>query len=85
MLGGGGEGRGKLRGLHGLAIDSSYVYVSEYYNNCVSVFTLEGQFLKSFGCHGSGPGQFRLPRGLAVDSSGVLYVCEEGNNRVQLF
>ena len=41
--------------------------------------------MKSFGEHGNGPGQFAYPRRLAVDTSGVLYVCDSDNNRVQVF
>ena len=34
---------------------------------------------------GENPGEFKYPRGLAVDSSGVVYVCDENSNRVQAF
>jgi tripartite motif-containing protein 71 len=34
---------------------------------------------------GSGDGQFNGPRGLAVDSSGNVYVVDEGNARIQKF
>ena len=69
-----------------MAIDSSdRVYVSECGSHRVSVFTSEGQFVTSFGSEGEGPGQFKYPTGLAVDSSGVVYVCDSSNNRVQLF
>ena len=61
------------------------VYVSEWGNHRVSVFTSEGQFVTSFGGLGEGPGQFVYPYGLAVDSSGVVYVCDGSNNRIQLF
>ena len=61
------------------------LYVSEEGNNRVSVFTSEGQLVTSFGRRGKGPGEFDDPRGLAVDNSGVVYVCDSGNNRVQLF
>ena len=39
------------------------------------MFTTDGQFLTSFGKEGRGPGEFKLPRGLAVDDSGVVCVC----------
>ena len=65
---------------------SGLVYVSEGGNHRVSVFTSEGGFVTSFGRQGSGPGQFDRPRGLAVDSSGVVYVCDHKNNYcVQIF
>ena len=69
-----------------MAIDSSNrVYVSELSIHRVSVFTSAGQFVTSFGSVGNGPGQFDYPRGLAVDGSGVVYVCDGWNHRVQLF
>ena len=61
------------------------VYVSEGGKHRVSVFTSEGQFVTSFGRRGKGPGEFERPCGLAVDISGVVYVCDMENNRVQLF
>ena len=39
----------------------------------------------SFGRKGQGPGEFNSPRGLAVDDSGVVCVCDRDNNRVVLF
>ena len=33
----------------------------------------------------NGDGQFSLPSGLAIDSDGVLYVCDYHNCRVQVF
>ena len=70
-----------------IAIDTSdnMVYVSENSNNRVSVFTSEGQFVKSFGRWGKGPGEFNHPHGLAVDTNGVVYACDHGNSRVQVF
>lgn len=41
-------------------------------------------FLLKFGTTGSGPGQFILPRGIAVDGSGNVYVPDQ-NTRVQKF
>ena len=37
------------------------------------------------GTQGSGDGQFSSPNGIAVDSSGNVYVVDGGNNRVQKF
>ena len=38
-----------------------------------------------WGSPGSEPGQFNLPKGVAVDTSGFVYVADEGNHRVQRF
>ena len=52
--------------------------VVENGNSRVSVFTSKGDFLKSFGSKGSGPGQFKWPCGLAV-GNGVVYVSDCDN------
>ena len=59
-------------GLVGIALDqnSEHVYISEYKNHRISVFTCDGQFVTSFGADVA---EFD-PRGLAVDNSGVVYV-----------
>jgi tripartite motif-containing protein 71 len=57
-----------------------------YYN--VSAQVTAGskyQFFKSFGSTGLGNGQFIRPTGIAIDSSGNVYVLDSGNNRVQKF
>ena len=47
------------------------MYVSDYKKKCVWVFTSEGKLVTSFEVKHS---NFS---GLAVDSSGVVYVCDE--------
>lgn len=39
----------------------------------------------SFGVHGSGPGQFYAPQGMAADRNGNWYVADTDNNRIQIF
>ena len=75
----------KLSRPHSICVDSVFVYVSERGNHCVSVFTKQGKFITSFGKYGSGDGHFNLPSGLAIDSDGVLYVCDCNNRRIQVF
>ena len=85
IIGQRGDGKGELKFPEGIAVDSNdVVYVSEVGKHRVSVFTSEGVFVTSFGSYGSSPGQFKTPCGIAV-SSGVVYVCDQKNNRVQLF
>lgn len=59
--------------------------VHERDNHNVSVFTSEGQFVTSFGRRGEGQGEFKCPRGLAVNNKGVIYVCDHYNSRLQVF
>ncbi|MEM7708011.1 MAG: C13 family peptidase [Pseudomonadota bacterium] len=43
----------------------------------VRVYSPDGELLNSWGTLGSGPGQFRSPRGLAIDrQNGVVYVSD---------
>lgn len=44
-----------------------------------------GPLVVQWGKEGSGRGEFREPRGLAVDSRGRVYVADSGNRRVQVF
>ena len=46
----------------------------------------EYKFVRKWGSHGTGDGQFNLPNGIAVDSySENVYVTELSNNRIQKF
>lgn len=47
--------------------------------------TAEPEFLRTWGNIGTGPGQFRLPDGLAVDTGGSVWVADRDNNRIQKF
>ncbi len=74
-----GERRGELVSPISITIDtndtaSDKVYIGDY-NKPISVFTSEGRFLNSFGRNGKEPGEFRYPRGLAVNVGGVVYDC----------
>jgi len=51
----------------------------------ISKFTKDGKFVKSWGKLGSGPGEFRTPHSLVIDSRGRLFVADRGNVRLQLF
>jgi len=48
-------------------------------------FTRDGKYVKEWGKLGSGPGEFRTPHSLALDSRGRLFVADRGNHRIQIF
>ena len=43
------------------------------------------EFLLKWGEYGTGDGQFKTPSGIAVDSSGDVYVADTWNGRIQKF
>ncbi|HJV25453.1 MAG TPA: 6-bladed beta-propeller [Aromatoleum sp.] len=55
-------------------------------NHRIRVFeTATGRHVMDIGKRGSGPGEFNLPRDMAIGKEGRLYVVDGGNFRVQIF
>lgn len=54
-------------------------------NDRIVKYSKDGKFIKAWGKHGSGPGEFNVPHGLAMDSAGRLFVADRSNNRIQIF
>jgi DNA-binding beta-propeller fold protein YncE len=48
-------------------------------------FSLEGEFLGSWGQAGSNEGDLNKPSGIFVDKDGFVYIADSGNNRIQKF
>jgi hypothetical protein len=63
------------------------VYVADGYgtNNRIAKFTKDGNFVKTWGQTGNGPGQFNQIRGIVADAAGNLYVADAANKRIQVF
>ena len=54
-------------------------------HHCISIFTLNGNYVGKFGTQGTGRGQLSSPVGIATDMYGFILVTEYGNNRVSIF
>jgi DNA-binding beta-propeller fold protein YncE len=62
------------------------IFISDGYGNArIHKFSPDGRLLLSWGEPGSGPGQFRIPHGIAVSRDGIVYVADRENSRLQLF
>jgi len=65
--------------------DGSF-YVSDGYKNTrVMKFSADGRLEFEWGAKGTGPGQFNLPHGIAIDTQGRVIVCDRENERLQIF
>ena len=50
-----------------------------------SFYNIKGKQLRSLGSFGSKEGEFKLPRGMALDGDGNILVADFGNHRIQKF
>ena len=57
----------------------------DFGNERVQELSASGQFLTSFGSHGSSDGQLNGPRGIAINAAGDAYVTDTENNRVEIW
>jgi hypothetical protein len=61
-------------------------YISDgYINSRVAKYSKAGDWVKSWGEPGTGPGQFNTPHAIAVDRSDRIYVGDRANRRIQVF
>ena len=62
------------------------IFVTDGYGNArVHKFSPDGRLLLSWGEPGSGPGQFHVPHGIAIDCDGTVFIADRENSRIQLF
>jgi DNA-binding beta-propeller fold protein YncE len=68
-----------------LAADGSLYIADGYGNASIHRFSQDGRHLLSWGEPGGGPGQFRVPHGIAVGPDGTVVVADRENSRLQFF
>ena len=80
-------GTGHLSAPYGITVHNKHVFVANYGNNRILVFSLDGQLIRTIGSPGSGPGQFNGPCAVAFapDEDGDMYVLDRHNSRIQVF
>jgi DNA-binding beta-propeller fold protein YncE len=55
-------------------------------NDRIVKFSKDGRFIKTWGHHGAGPGEFDQPHDISIGGSqGRVYVADRSNSRVQVF
>nr|CAD7589458.1 unnamed protein product [Timema genevievae] len=66
------------------------IYVTDKWSHCIHVFDKDGRFLRKLCFKGHGEGQLRSPEGISLgpdpanQEGALLYVCDTGNDRVQI-
>ena len=62
------------------------IYITDgYVNSRVAKYDKNGDWVKSWGEKGTGPGQFHLPHAIVADRDNNLYVGDRTNRRIQVF
>jgi DNA-binding beta-propeller fold protein YncE len=77
--------QGFIRKATNISVRDSLLYVSDFGDFNVKLYTLNGEFKGVIGEYGNGPGQFIRPKGIALDREGTLYVADAAFDNVQMF
>jgi hypothetical protein len=78
---------GYFRQVTDMAWDSdNNVYITDgYINSRVAEFDRNGDWVKSWGEPGTGPGQFNVLHSIVIDRDNHIYIADRGNGRIQVF
>ena len=66
-------------------IADKYLYIADYYGDCILVYETSGTFVTSFGKHGRNEREFHYPYSISSCAHGLIYVCDNYNNRIQIY
>uniref|UniRef100_A0A8C7XFC4 Tripartite motif-containing protein 2 n=1 Tax=Oryzias sinensis TaxID=183150 RepID=A0A8C7XFC4_9TELE len=81
-----GRNKGEFTNLQGVAASSlGKVLIADSNNQCVQMFSNDGQFKSRFGVRGRTPGQLQRPTGVAVHPNGDIIVADYDNKWVSIF
>jgi DNA-binding beta-propeller fold protein YncE len=65
--------------------NGEHLLVTDELRNIISVFTPQGDLVKTIGAPGNGESQFNRPSGITIDSDNNVYVADTLNHRIQKF
>nr|XP_020454565.1 tripartite motif-containing protein 3-like isoform X3 [Monopterus albus] len=81
-----GREKGEFTNLQGISASSNgRVVVADSNNQCIQVFSNDGQFKMRFGVRGRSPGQLQRPTGVTVDMNGDIVVADYDNRWGSIF
>ncbi|CAI5693025.1 tripartite motif-containing protein 3 isoform X2 [Oreochromis niloticus] len=81
-----GRDKGEFTNLQGISASSNgRIVVADSNNQCIQVFSNDGQFKMRFGVRGRSPGQLQRPTGVTVDMNGDIIVADYDNRWISIF
>uniref|UniRef100_A0A8C6SF99 RING-type E3 ubiquitin transferase n=1 Tax=Neogobius melanostomus TaxID=47308 RepID=A0A8C6SF99_9GOBI len=81
-----GRDKGEFTNLQGISASSNgRIVVADSNNQCIQIFSNDGQFKMRFGVRGRSPGQLQRPTGVTVDSNGDIIVADYDNRWISIF
>ncbi|XP_062865705.1 tripartite motif-containing protein 2 [Trichomycterus rosablanca] len=80
-----GRNKGEFTNLQGVAASSGSILIADSNNQCVQIFSNEGEFQSRFGVRGRSPGQLQRPTGVAVHPNGDIIIADYDNKWVSIF
>lgn len=82
-IGSEGSGNGNVQDPYGVVVANSKVYVPDGGNNRIAVFSSTGTWNSNFGSYGNR--EFQDTHGVAVDSTGNIYISSHQDQEVSKF
>ena len=71
---------------NGIWVTNHFVFVTLTSLHTIQMYTLQGGFIREKSKEGKEKGKFKFPVGITGDNlRGKLYICDTGNNRIQIF
>ncbi|XP_034459779.1 tripartite motif-containing protein 3-like isoform X2 [Hippoglossus hippoglossus] len=81
-----GRDKAEFTNLQGISTSSNgRIVVADSNNQCIQVFSNDGQFKMRFGVRGRSPGQLQRPTGVTVDVNGDIIVADYDNRWISIF
>lgn len=68
-----------------LCVEGSRIYVTDFGDSRIKIFSMRGEYISSVGSYGKFYGQFLRPKGIAVDRELNLFAVDAGIENVQIF
>ncbi|XP_048826010.1 tripartite motif-containing protein 2-like isoform X2 [Brienomyrus brachyistius] len=81
-----GRNKGEFTNLQGVAASpTGNILIADSNNQCVQIFSNDGQFINRFGVRGRSPGQLQRPTGVSVHPNGDIIIADYDNKWVSIF